>query len=103
MAVRPGCLATPNLRNDHNSKEDGENHGRSHAQGQKECKLDPKTEWCDIHYQEHMKKIQTNRWADHVARRSDNRWTIRVTEWIHMATKRFQGRSRTRWCDDFLR
>ena len=39
----------------HNSKEDGENRGRSHPQGQKE-KLDSETERCDKHYQEHKRK-----------------------------------------------
>ena len=58
MAVRPGPLTTTILRNWHNPKEDGENHGRNHLQEQKEYKLNPETEWCDKHYQEH-KRTQT--------------------------------------------
>ena len=41
-----------------------------------------------------------HRWAGHVARRRDNRWTIRVTEWILRGNKRPRGR--TRWCDDLI-
>ena len=37
-----------------------------------------------------------------VARRLDNRWTIRVTEWIPRGHKRPRGRPRTRWCDDLI-
>ena len=40
----------------HNPKEDGENLGRKHPKEQKEYKLDPETEWCDRHYQEHKRK-----------------------------------------------
>ena len=42
-------------------------------------------------------------WAGHVARRSDNRWTIRVTEWIPRGHKITWGRPRMRWCDDLIR
>ena len=43
-----------------------------------------------------------HRWAGHVARRRDNRWTIRITEWIPHGNKRPRGRPRTRWCDDLI-
>ena len=43
-----------------------------------------------------------HRWVGHVARRHDNRWTIRVTEWILRGNKRLRGRPRTRWCDDLI-
>ena len=43
------------------------------------------------------------RWAEHVARRRDSRWTIRVTEWIPTGHKRPRNRPRTRWCDDLIR
>ena len=33
-----------------------------------------------------------HRWAEHVARRRDNRWTIRVIEWIRRGNKRPRGR-----------
>ena len=55
-AVRPARLATPNWETGHNPEEDGQNHGRSHPEGQKECKLDPEKESCDRHYQEHKRK-----------------------------------------------
>ena len=76
MAVRPGRLATPNLRNWSQPKGSLERIiGRSHPQGEKEYKLDLETEWCDRHYQEHQEKANTDG-RDTVARRSDNRWTI---------------------------
>ena len=40
------------------------------------------------------------RWAGHVARRSDNRWTKRLTEWQPRAGKRRRGRPKRRWRDD---
>ena len=43
-----------------------------------------------------------HRWAGHVAMRRDNRWTIRITEWIPHGNKRPRGRPRTRWCDDLI-
>ena len=42
-----------------------------------------------------------HRWAGHVARRRDNRWTIRITEWIPHGNKRPRGRPRTRWVRRF--
>ena len=39
-------------------------------------------------------------WAGHVMRRMDNRWTIRVTEWIPREGKRSRGRQKTRWGDE---
>ncbi len=35
-------------------------------------------------------------WAGHVMRRTDNRWTAKVTEWQPRNCRR-QGRQRTRW------
>ena len=40
--------------------------------------------------------------AGHVARRRDNRCTIRVTEWIPHGHERPRGQPRTRWCDDLI-
>ena len=37
------------------------------------------------------------RWAGHVARRTDDRWTIRITEWLPRDQKRPIGRPATRW------
>ena len=39
-------------------------------------------------------------WAGHVMRRMDNRWTIRVTEWIPREGKRSRGRQKVRWDDE---
>ena len=41
------------------------------------------------------------RWAGNIARLSDNRWTIRATEWIPRDWTRKQGRPR--WRDDLTR
>ena len=40
------------------------------------------------------------KWAGHVARMNDNRWTVRCTEWQVRSGKRSRGRPRRRWRDD---
>ena len=40
------------------------------------------------------------KWAGHLARREDNRWTKRVTEWIPRNGRRSRGRQKKRWYDD---
>jgi hypothetical protein len=40
------------------------------------------------------------RWAGHLARRSDNRWTKRLTDWQPRTGKRKRGRQKRRWRDD---
>ena len=40
------------------------------------------------------------RWAGHLMRRDDNRWTRRVTEWQPRNGKRTRGRQKSRWRDD---
>ena len=44
-----------------------------------------------------------HRWADYIARLSDNRWTIRATEWTPRDWARKQCRPKTRWRDDVTR
>lgn len=39
------------------------------------------------------------RWAGHIARRQDDRWTTRCTEWYPRGVKRPLGRPPTRWSD----
>jgi hypothetical protein len=41
-----------------------------------------------------------HRWAGHVCRRTDNRWTTRITEWCPRDHKRSRGRPKTRWRDE---
>ena len=43
------------------------------------------------------------RWAGHIARLSDNRWTIRAIEWTPRDWTRKQDRPKTRWRDDLTR
>lgn len=43
------------------------------------------------------------RWAGHVARLEDNRWTKVVVEWRPRQGKRFRGRPPMRWTDDIKR
>ena len=48
-------------------------------------------------------KVMTNtkwKWAGHVARMNDNRWTVRCTEWHVRNGERSRGRPRRRWHDD---
>ena len=40
------------------------------------------------------------RWASHVARENNNRWTIRLTAWQLREVKRMRGRPKTRWRDN---
>ena len=40
------------------------------------------------------------KWAGHVARMKDNRWTVRCTEWQVRDGRRSKGRPKRRWRDD---
>ena len=50
---------------------------------------------------EHICKTK-HRWAGHVARLTDNRWTIKTTEWTPRNYSRKPGRPKTRWRDDLV-
>ncbi|GFN77359.1 endonuclease-reverse transcriptase [Plakobranchus ocellatus] len=43
------------------------------------------------------------KWAGHVARLKDNRWTLRVTEWQPRNGKRSRGRQARIWRDDIVK
>ena len=43
------------------------------------------------------------RWAGHVARQRDNRWTSRLTNWLPRDLKRPLGRPRTRWDEPMVK
>ena len=43
------------------------------------------------------------KWAGHVSRMTDNRWTIRTTEWQPRVGKRSRGRPKKRWRDDITK
>ncbi|CAK1598040.1 unnamed protein product [Parnassius mnemosyne] len=43
------------------------------------------------------------KWAGHVARLKDERWTTRVTTWKGPIGKRLKGRPHTRWADDLIK
>ncbi|KAA5662277.1 hypothetical protein F3G60_33305 [Pseudomonas aeruginosa] len=40
------------------------------------------------------------RWAGHLARYTDKRWTLEITTWEGPAGKRRRGRPRSRWIDE---
>ena len=42
------------------------------------------------------------RWAGHIVRRTDDRWTKRTLEWIPREAKRPRGRPPKRWADVFV-
>ena len=42
------------------------------------------------------------KWAGHVARLNDNRWTKRITDWQPRYRKRSRGRQVKRWRDDIV-
>ena len=48
-------------------------------------------------------KESKHRWAGHIARLTDNRWTKRTTEWTPRNYRRRRGRPRVRWRDDLTR
>ncbi|KAI8428464.1 hypothetical protein MSG28_007275 [Choristoneura fumiferana] len=43
------------------------------------------------------------KWAGHLARYQDNRWTLQTTEWIGPAGKRQRGRQKKRWVDEIVK
>ena len=45
-------------------------------------------------------KKQKWRWAGHLARRNDNRWSKRITEWCPRDSTRSRKRPDTRWRDE---
>ena len=48
-------------------------------------------------------KSSKHRWAGHVARFTDNRWTSRITTWTPRLHRRARGRPNLRWRDDLTR
>ncbi len=47
-----------------------------------------------------LEKVKESKWAGHVARFQDNRWTKRLTEWRPRSGRRKRGRHKRRWRDD---
>ncbi|WKX88633.1 hypothetical protein Q1695_008344 [Nippostrongylus brasiliensis] len=51
---------------------------------------------------QHMMKSKY-RWAGHLLRRKDDRWSLRVTEWLPRDHQRPVRRPPTRWADSFAK
>ncbi|VDM84654.1 unnamed protein product [Strongylus vulgaris] len=43
-----------------------------------------------------------HRWADHMMRRTDDKWTLTTLEWIPREAKLSRGRPPTKWTDVFV-
>ncbi|CAH2238494.1 jg5675 [Pararge aegeria aegeria] len=52
-----------------------------------------------LHYSQRLKW----RWAGHIARMVDDRWTLRLTSWTGPAGHRKVGRPYARWSDDIVK
>ncbi|GBP21927.1 Putative uncharacterized transposon-derived protein F52C9.6 [Eumeta japonica] len=50
----------------------------------------------------HSQKLKW-RWAGHIARLSDNRWTRKTTQWTGPLGQRRRGRPNARWADDIIK
>ena len=50
-----------------------------------------------------LAKLSKIRWAGHVMRLNDNRWTRAVTDWISRHVKRTAGRPTKRWSEFFTK
>ncbi|GBP38812.1 Putative uncharacterized transposon-derived protein F52C9.6 [Eumeta japonica] len=50
----------------------------------------------------HSQKLKW-RWAGHVARLSDNRWTRKTTQWTGPLGQRRRGRPNAHWADDIIK
>ena len=48
-------------------------------------------------------KLLKWRWAGHVARRDDNRWSRRLTDWCPLDRTRSRKRPETRWRDEIVK
>ena len=45
-------------------------------------------------------KVKKWRWAGHLARQHDNRWTLKATNWTPRSYTRGRGRQNRRWTDE---
>ncbi|EYB81048.1 hypothetical protein Y032_0394g639 [Ancylostoma ceylanicum] len=69
-------------------------------QGLRSTELREKSQLKDpLQYMQRMK----HRWAGHLLRRNDDRWSLRVTEWLPRNKTRPLGRPPTRWADSFTK
>ena len=62
-----------------------------------------------IREQTQLEDIMTNikrgkwKWAGHLARRLDGRWTKAITEWYPRGSTRNRGRQKLRWRDEIVK
>ena len=92
-------------------KSDGpevENSSKSHGEEDVKFEIKDKVPYTEIRKRTRVQDIvqfvlkQKWKWAGHVARLDDNRWTQRVTKWQPREGRRSRGRQRKRWRDDLV-
>ena len=91
----------PNGRTCSGTKKNGENYAGHHpSRPEHNTWIRQQTGVTDII--DHIRQSK-HRWAGHVARLQDNRWTIRATSWVPRRWLRPRGRPKTGWRDDLSR
>ena len=99
MVAKHGSKQTNDKQTENRSKSNGKENVRPKAKRQDKMLGNQKKRTKIIDIIEYTLK-QKWKWAGHIARLEDNRWTKRCTEWQPRRGKRSRGRPSRRWQDD---